>query len=87
MDELLAQAMTRRRLMQMAAGGAAAAGLAPLLGAAPASARSSAGNIKMWWWGEQEAVGIQTWMDDTVKKFKAQTGSKVSPTLMDTSVR
>ena len=36
MDELLAQAMTRRRLMQMAAGGAAAAGLAPLLGAAPA---------------------------------------------------
>ena len=85
MDELLAQAMNRRRLLKMAAGGAAAAGLAPLLGAAPASARSSAGNIKMWWWGQQEAVGIQTWMDDTIKKFKAQTGSSVSPTLMDTA--
>jgi raffinose/stachyose/melibiose transport system substrate-binding protein len=85
MDELLAQAITRRRLVQMAAGGAAAAGLAPLLGATPASAKSSAGNIKMWWWGQQEAVGIQTWMDDTIKKFKAQTGSSVDATLMDTS--
>jgi ABC-type glycerol-3-phosphate transport system substrate-binding protein len=82
MEELLAQAMNRRRLLQMAAAGAAGASL---LGAAPASARSSAGNIKMWWWGQQEAVGIQTWMDDTIKKFKAQTGSSVSPTLMDTS--
>ena len=85
MDEVLAQAMTRRRLMQIAAGGAAAAGLAPLVGAAPASARSNAANIKMWWWGQQEAVGIQSWMDDTVKNFKAQTGSSVSPTLMDTA--
>ena len=56
--------------MQIAASGAAAAGLAPLVGAAPASARSNAGNIKMWWWGQQEAVGIQSWMDDTIKKFK-----------------
>ena len=39
----------------------------------------------MWWWGQQEAVGIQTWMDDTIKKFKAQTGSSVDATLMDTS--
>ena len=74
MDELPAHAMNRRRLLRLAAGGAAAAGLAPLLGAAPASARSKAANIKMWWWGEQEAVGIQAWMDDTIKKFKAQTG-------------
>src|SRR3954468_7404471 len=82
MEELLAQEMNRRRLLKLA-GGAAAAGLA--FGAAPASARSSAGDIKMWWWGQQEAVGIQTWMDDTIKKFKAQTGSSVSPTLMDTA--
>ena len=82
MEELLAQEMNRRRLLKMA-GGAAAAGLA--FGAAPASARTSAGDIKMWWWGEQEAVGIKAWMDDTIKKFKAQTGSSVSPTLMDTA--
>ena len=83
--DALAHEMNRRRLLKLAAGGAAAAGLAPLLGAAPAQADPSAGNIKMWWWGQQEAVGIQTWMDDTIKKFKAQTGSSVSPTLMDTA--
>ncbi len=80
--DAMSHEMNRRRLLKMAAG-TAAAGLA--LGAAPASARTSAGNIKMWWWGEQEAVGIQAWMDDTIKKFKAQTGSSVSPTLMDTA--
>ena len=82
MDELLAQEMNRRRLLKMA-GGAAAAGLA--FGAAPAWAKPSANDIKMWWWGEQEAVGIKVWMDDTIKKFKAQTGSNVSATLMDTA--
>jgi ABC-type glycerol-3-phosphate transport system substrate-binding protein len=85
MDDLLTQAMNRRRLLKMAAGGAAAAGLAPLVGASAASARPTANDIKMWWWGQQEAVGIQSWMDDTIKKFKAQTGSSVSPTLMDTA--
>ena len=55
------------------------------MGASSAAARPTANDIKMWWWGQQEAVGIQTWMDDTIKKFKAQTGSSVSPTLMDTS--
>jgi raffinose/stachyose/melibiose transport system substrate-binding protein len=86
MDELMAQAMTRRRLLRTAAGGAAGAGLLPLLGAAPASARSSAGNIKMWWWGDQEAVGILAWMNDTIKKFQTQTGSKISATQLDVSV-
>ena len=85
MDDLLAQAMTRRRLMQMAAGGAAATGLAPLLDTAAAAARSSARSIEMWWWGQQEAVGIQSWVNDTVKKFKAKTGFSVDATLMDTS--
>ena len=85
MDDLLAQAMTRRRLLKTAAAGAAAAGAVPLLGAAPASARSSAGNIKMWWWGDQEAIGILAWINDTIKKFQSQTGAKVSATQMDVS--
>ncbi|MBI1880382.1 MAG: extracellular solute-binding protein [Chloroflexi bacterium] len=57
--------------------------------AAPATAEAtqapqSATNLKMWWWGEQEAVGIQKWMDDTLTKFKEQTGATIEPTLMDT---
>jgi multiple sugar transport system substrate-binding protein len=40
---------------------------------------------KMWWWGEQEAVGIQQWMDETIAKFKEQSGgATVDATLMDT---
>ena len=74
MDHLLTQAMTRRRMLKAAAAGVALGGLAPLAGAGPASARSSAASIKMWWWGQQEAVGIQRWMNDTVKKFQQQTG-------------
>ena len=39
----------------------------------------------MWWWGQQEAVGIQRWMNDTLKKFQQRNGVKVAATLMDTS--
>src|SRR5207244_6330903 len=51
-------------------------------GGRPAGARRAA--LKMWWWGEQEAVGITKWLDETIAKFKAQTGVSISPTLMDT---
>ena len=34
--------------------------------------------------GQQEAVGIQKWMQDTVAKFKANTGNTIAPTLMST---
>jgi len=41
---------------------------------------------KMWWWGEQEAVGIQQWMDDTIAMFEEQSGgTKIEATLMDTA--
>ena len=57
--------------------------------AAPAAAEATqapqaAANLKMWWWGEQEAVGIQKWLDDTLAKFKEETGVNLDPTLMDT---
>ena len=38
----------------------------------------------MWWWGEQEAVGIQKWMDDVIARFTAERGGKVDALLMDT---
>ena len=49
------------------------------------SAAQRASTLKMWWWGQQEAVGIQRWMTDTLKKFQQRNGVKVAATLMDTS--
>src|SRR6188508_3573465 len=80
--------LSRRQLLQYGAGGLAAASLGPLLAACGGSSSSSSGSgpatLKMWWWGQQEAVGIQKWMQDTISKFKAQKGVSVSATLMST---
>ena len=40
----------------------------------------------MWWWGEQEAVGLELWVQESVELFKEQTGHTVAPTLQDTDV-
>jgi len=78
-------------MLQLAAGGLGAAAAAPLLTARQAQAavrglaRSDAATLTMWWWGQQEAVGIQKWLNDTLAKFKAKTGVTIKPTLMDTN--
>src|SRR3954451_22316789 len=80
--------LSRRQLLQYGAGGLAAASLGPLLAACGGSSSSSSGGgpatLKMWWWGQQEAVGIQKWMQDTIAKFKTNTGNTITPTLMST---
>ena len=88
----LDQSLSRRRLLQLTAGGIGAATLGQaLVGASSAhgslgsAARSRADTTTMWWWGQQEAVGIQRWMVDTLVKFKAKTGVSVKSTLMDTA--
>jgi multiple sugar transport system substrate-binding protein len=84
----LEQPLSRRELLKLAGAGVAGAGLAGALSPALASARatrSTAASLKMWWWGQTEAVGIQSWMKDTITKFKAQTGISMDATLMDTS--
>jgi ABC-type glycerol-3-phosphate transport system substrate-binding protein len=43
------------------------------------------GQISMWWWGEQEAIGIQKWVDETLAAFTDETGTSVDPLLMDTA--
>lgn len=98
MDELTRQLLTRRRFLRLAGGTLAAAGLAPILAACggggggaeePAATggepAASGGDISMWWWGEQEAIGIQAWVDDTLAKFSDQEGITVDPLLMDTA--
>jgi multiple sugar transport system substrate-binding protein len=79
-------------MLQLAAGGIGAATLGrTLAGAGSAHAALSsaagmrAGTLKMWWWGQQEAVGIQRWMNDTLTKFNKKYGVKVNATLMDTN--
>jgi raffinose/stachyose/melibiose transport system substrate-binding protein len=52
--------------------------------ATSAPVSQAGGNLKMWWWGEQEAVGIQKWIEDTLVKFKAETGIDIESTLLDT---
>jgi multiple sugar transport system substrate-binding protein len=78
-------------MLQLMAGGVGAAAATPLLTArgAQAAVRGLTGldssTLSMWWWGQQEAVGIQKWMTDTLAKFKAKSGVGVKPTLMDTN--
>jgi raffinose/stachyose/melibiose transport system substrate-binding protein len=88
--------LSRRQLLRYTAGGLAAASFAPFVAACGGDDEESTGagdtgtgaatpgNLKMWWWGEQEAVGIKKWVDDTVAKFKEQQGSTVKATLLDT---
>ena len=86
----LERPLSRRQLLKYGAGGFAAVGLGPLLAAGGGDgdggeAGGSEATLKMWWWGQQEAVGIQKWMQDTIATFKQENGSTINPTLMSTS--
>ena len=84
--EELNRPLSRRRLLQLTAGGVGAATFGRALSAADvAFGAPKAATLKMWWWGQQEAVGIQRWMTDTLRKFQQQTGIKINSTLMATS--
>jgi raffinose/stachyose/melibiose transport system substrate-binding protein len=81
--------LSRRQLLVYGAGGLAAASLGPLLaacggGSDGGGSANGPATLKMWWWGQQEAVGIQKWVQETIAKFKEQTGNTISPTLMST---
>jgi raffinose/stachyose/melibiose transport system substrate-binding protein len=79
--------VNRRQLLQVASVAAGAFALGPLAacgGDDDASGGEKVAEMKMWWWGEQEAVGITAWLDDTRKGFKAKNGTNIKATLMDT---
>jgi len=88
-----ARQLSRRQLLRYTAGGLALSGLGPLLAACGGSEDAAgpaagggklSGEINLWWWGEQEAVGLKKWVEETNAKFKAEVGASVKSNLLDT---
>src|SRR5690242_5128021 len=67
--------LNRRRFLAFSAGAA-------LAGSMHATTVRAAGPLELLWWGEQEANGVQRWVDDTVARFIAETGISVSSRLI-----
>ncbi len=91
--------LNRRNFLKLAGVSLAAAGLSPLIqscGGAPTTTVAPAvtteappppgKTLKLWWWGEQEAPGLEKWLNEMIAKFKEKTGHTIEPTLQDTSV-
>jgi multiple sugar transport system substrate-binding protein len=75
-------------LLQSCGTSAPATTAAPVVTQAPEATKAPpvGQTLKMWWWGEQEAPGLENWMNDTIAKFKEKTGHTIEPTLQDTAV-
>jgi len=43
-------------------------------------------SLKMWWWGEQEAPGLEGWLNESIGLWQTRSGNTIEPTLQDTSV-
>ena len=66
-------------------GGEAATTEAPSdTGASETQAPAGGGSLTWWWWGEQEAAGLQKYVDESVAAYEEATGTKVETTLLDT---
>src|SRR5438552_19124713 len=40
--------------------------------------------LRLWWWGEDMAIGITRWLEDTVARFQADAGVSIEPTYLTT---
>lgn len=79
--------ISRRHMLQMSAGAVAAASLAPLLSRSAMAQEVPTGqSLDFWWWGEQEAPGLQAWLDQSVTLYEEMSGNTIRPTLQDTLV-
>ena len=88
--------LSRRDFLKLTGIGLTAAGLSPLIQAcagpaattvAPAVTQVPTGkNLKLWWWGEQEAPGLEKWVNDSVAIYQKNSGNTIEPTLQDTAV-
>jgi ABC-type glycerol-3-phosphate transport system substrate-binding protein len=54
----------------------------------PVAAHPSTGaadrSLQLWWWGEDEAIGMSRWLEDTARRFEADTGIRIEPRLLAT---
>jgi multiple sugar transport system substrate-binding protein len=74
--------ISRREFLKMAGTGLAATGLSSLLGAC----RGRPETLRMWWWGEQEAAGLEGWVNESIQLYQEESGNLIEPTLQDTAV-
>ncbi len=58
---------------------------APTSAPPPTAAPAAAKSLKMWWWGEQEAVGVEKWLKETIDMYQKASGVAIATTLQDTS--
>jgi len=77
----LRRAITRREFLKMTGTGVAAASMSTLLSACGGGGQT----LRFWWWGEQEAPGLEGWINETVQLFQEENGSIIETHLQDTT--
>lgn len=78
---------SRRQMLQLTGGAVGAAALAPLAARAVRAQSVPTGQtLKLWWWGEQEAPGLEGWLNESIAQYQALSGNTIESTLQDTSV-
>ncbi|CAN5656594.1 extracellular solute-binding protein [soil metagenome] len=78
---------SRRQMLQLSGGAMTAAALAPLASRlARAQSLPTDQTLRFWWWGEQEAPGLEGWLNESIALYRDLSGNSIEPTLQDTSV-
>lgn len=78
---------SRRQVLQLSGSALAAAALAPLATRTVGAQSIPTGQtLKFWWWGEQEAPGLEGWLNESIAQYQTRSGNTIEPTLQDTSV-
>jgi multiple sugar transport system substrate-binding protein len=74
-------------MLQLTGGALTAAALAPLAARGVGAQSVPTGQtLRFWWWGEQEAPGLEGWLNESIAQYAEQSGNTIEPTLQDTSV-
>jgi len=74
--------ISRREFLKLTGAGLTAASFSPLLSACGGRPET----LKMWWWGEQEAAGLEGWVNESIRLYQEESGNIIEPTLQDTAV-
>jgi raffinose/stachyose/melibiose transport system substrate-binding protein len=87
------RSFSRREFLKLAGLSLAATGLTPLLqscgqqvGPTTGGSLPTGETLKMWWWGEQEAAGLEKWLNDSIALYKDSSNNTIQSTLQDTAV-